>query len=83
MRFGSEGDRRPSEFSYKANASVDGAPIFASRGVMHFPSYAHGFCTTVAGRLTFSTGILALSCAGLLPGPLQPYAFFATGCCIS
>jgi hypothetical protein len=70
--------RGEAEFPYKANAAVDGAPKFASRWVTHFHCCAHGFCITVAGCLSISTGILAIPCAGSRAVPLQPYAFFAT-----
>jgi hypothetical protein len=72
-----------SGISFKASAAVDGAPIFASRWVMHFAYSTHGFCITVAGRLNISTGILAVRVSDSLASPLQPYAFFAPNRCIS
>jgi hypothetical protein len=76
----SEGRKKQgiSEIPYKTSASVDGAPKFASRWMMHFRYCAHGFCITVAGHLSISSQILPDRAPDPLAGPLQPYAFFAT-----
>jgi hypothetical protein len=71
-------NRGPSGISYKGNAAVGGAPIFASRWVMHFHSCARGFCITVAGRLGISTRILASPCAGSPHGRAEAVFKFCT-----